>query len=61
MDLRKIKKLIELVEDSGITEIEVKSGEEAVRIVRPGGNVMVSTPAQPAVVGTSTASQQPEP
>jgi len=32
MDLRKIKKLIELVEESGIAELEVKSGEEAVRI-----------------------------
>ncbi len=32
MDLRKIKKLIELVEESGIVELEVKSGEEAVRI-----------------------------
>lgn len=32
MDLRKVKKLIELVEESGIAELEVKSGEEAVRI-----------------------------
>lgn len=32
MDLRKIKKLIELVEESGIAELEVKSGEETVRI-----------------------------
>jgi len=32
LDLRKIKKLIELVEESGIAELEVKSGEEAVRI-----------------------------
>ena len=30
MDLRKVKKLIELVEESGIREIEVKSGDEAV-------------------------------
>lgn len=39
MDLRKIKKLIELVEESGIAELEVKSGEEAVRITMapPGG------------------------
>lgn len=35
MDLRKIKKLIELVEESGIAELEVKSGDEAVRIARP--------------------------
>ena len=32
MDLRKVKKLIELVAESGIREIEVKSGDEAVRI-----------------------------
>ena len=34
MDLRKIKKLIELVEESGITELQVRSGEEEVRISR---------------------------
>ena len=36
MDLRKIKKLIELLEESGIGEIEIKEGEEAVRISRLG-------------------------
>ncbi len=35
MDLRKIKKLIELLEESGITELEVKNGDESVRIARP--------------------------
>jgi acetyl-CoA carboxylase biotin carboxyl carrier protein len=35
MDLRKIKKLIELVEESGISELEVRDGEETIRIVRP--------------------------
>lgn len=35
MDLRKIKKLIELVEESGISELEVHKGDESVRIVRP--------------------------
>jgi acetyl-CoA carboxylase biotin carboxyl carrier protein len=34
MDIRKIKKLIELLEESGIAEIEIKEGEEAVRITR---------------------------
>jgi acetyl-CoA carboxylase biotin carboxyl carrier protein len=34
MDIRKIKKLIELLEESGISEIEIKEGEEAVRISR---------------------------
>jgi len=40
MDIRKIKKLIELLEESGIAEIEIKEGEEAVRISRmPAGAI----------------------
>ncbi|HEX7199588.1 MAG TPA: acetyl-CoA carboxylase biotin carboxyl carrier protein [Dongiaceae bacterium] len=41
MDIRKIKKLIELLEESGIAEIEIKEGEEAVRISRmpPAGSL----------------------
>ena len=38
MDIRKIKKLIELLEESGIAEIEIKEGEEAVRISRMSVN-----------------------
>jgi acetyl-CoA carboxylase biotin carboxyl carrier protein len=38
MDIRKIKKLIELLEESGIAEIEIKEGEEAVRISRMAAN-----------------------
>ena len=34
MDIRKIKRLIELLEESGINEIEIKEGEESVRISR---------------------------
>lgn len=37
MDLRKLKTLIDLVEGSGITELEVTEGEEKVRIVKSGG------------------------
>jgi acetyl-CoA carboxylase biotin carboxyl carrier protein len=45
MDIRKIKKLIELLEESGIAEIEIKEGEEAVRISRmPTGNIMPGYP-----------------
>ncbi|MBL6749459.1 MAG: acetyl-CoA carboxylase biotin carboxyl carrier protein [Nevskia sp.] len=40
MDLRKIKTLIELVEESGISELEVKEGEESVRISRNPGGMM---------------------
>lgn len=37
MDLRKLKKLIDLVQESGIAELEVKEGEESVRITRAVG------------------------
>jgi acetyl-CoA carboxylase biotin carboxyl carrier protein len=48
MDIRKIKKLIELLEESGIAEIEIKEGEEAVRISRmPTGVHAVPTYAMP--------------
>ena len=43
MDIRKIKKLIELLEESGIAEIEIKEGEEGVRISRmPGAGAAAS-------------------
>ena len=38
MDIRKVKKLIELLEESGIAEIEIKEGEESVRISRQGSH-----------------------
>ena len=42
MDIRKVKKLIELLEESGVAEIEIKEGEESVRISRHG-NAPVTT------------------
>ena len=46
MDIRKIKKLIELLEDSDVAEIEIVEGEESVRIARASSApVMLSTPA----------------
>jgi acetyl-CoA carboxylase biotin carboxyl carrier protein len=45
MDIRKIKKLIELLEESGISELEIKEGEESVRISRQSSSV--HTMAQP--------------
>ena len=39
MDIRKIKKLIELVEESGIAELEISEGEESVRISRNGAGI----------------------
>ena len=41
MDIRKIKKLIELLEESSLTEIEILEGEESVRLVRGGGGGQV--------------------
>lgn len=46
MDLRKIKKLIDLLEESNLAEIEIKEGEESVRLARvPKGGVAMSLPA----------------
>jgi len=54
MDIRKVKKLIELLEESGINEIEIKEGEESVRISRtPAGGVPQMSyyaPPMPAAV-----------
>jgi len=45
MDIRKVKKLIELLEESGIAESEIKEGEESVRISRmPSGAVAMQAP-----------------
>ena len=53
MDIRKVKKLIELLDDSGIAEIEITEGEESVRISRyaagtPVAAAPVAAPAAPA-------------
>lgn len=50
MDLRKIKKLIALVEESGISELEVRDGDEAIRIARPA-------PLSPAAVAEAGVAQ----
>ncbi|MGB0965376.1 MAG: acetyl-CoA carboxylase biotin carboxyl carrier protein [Litorivicinus sp.] len=59
MDIRKIKKLIELLHDSDVHEIEIKEGEEAVRITRTSANVApVAAPvavAAPAPVAAPAA------
>jgi acetyl-CoA carboxylase biotin carboxyl carrier protein len=54
MDLRKLKKLIDLVQESGIGEIEITEGEEKVRISRQGpagAPVMMSPQMQPMAYG----------
>ncbi|KAF1697216.1 acetyl-CoA carboxylase, biotin carboxyl carrier protein [Pseudoxanthomonas jiangsuensis] len=45
MDLRKIKKLIDLLEESNLAEIEIKEGEESVRLSRIPTGVAVAAPA----------------
>ena len=46
MDIRKVKKLIELLEESGIAEIEINEGEESVRISRYSPNAPAAAPVQ---------------
>ncbi|MEX2480294.1 MAG: acetyl-CoA carboxylase biotin carboxyl carrier protein [Gammaproteobacteria bacterium] len=48
MDIRKVKKLIELLEESGIAEIEIREGEESVRISRGMPGAHYPPPAPPA-------------
>ncbi|CAH0991457.1 Biotin carboxyl carrier protein of acetyl-CoA carboxylase [Sinobacterium norvegicum] len=50
MDIRKVKKLIELLEESNIDELEIKEGEESVRISRNGSSATAPVYAQPAAV-----------
>jgi acetyl-CoA carboxylase biotin carboxyl carrier protein len=57
MDIRKVKKLIELLEESGIAEIEIKEGEESVRITR--GNI-APIAAQPIVPAAAPPHREPE-
>lgn len=54
MDIRKVKKLIELLEESGIDELEIREGEESVRISRHS-----KTPAQPYYAPAPIAAPAP--
>jgi acetyl-CoA carboxylase biotin carboxyl carrier protein len=50
MDLRKLKKLIDLVQESGIAELEITEGEEKVKIVKGGVVTMAAAPQPVAAV-----------
>jgi acetyl-CoA carboxylase biotin carboxyl carrier protein len=50
MDLRKLKKLIDLVQESGIAELEITEGEEKVKIVKGGAVSGSAAPAAAALV-----------
>jgi len=70
MDIRKVKKLIELLDESGIAEIEIVEGEESVRISRYPKNMppfvappvatVAQTAAAPSVTATPVAAAEPE-
>ncbi|HKJ75658.1 MAG TPA: acetyl-CoA carboxylase biotin carboxyl carrier protein [Gammaproteobacteria bacterium] len=66
MDIRKVKKLIELLEESGIAEIEIHEGEESVRISRESQNVaapapIAAAPAAPPAPAAAPAAEEPAP
>jgi len=69
MDIRKVKKLIELLEESGISELEISEGEESVRISRhprtamqlPMAAAMPMTAAPPAPATPATAAGEHKP
>jgi acetyl-CoA carboxylase biotin carboxyl carrier protein len=57
MDLRKLKKLIDLVQESGIAELEITEGEEKVKIVKGGGISVV--PAASSAAAPMSAPEAP--
>lgn len=67
MDIRKVKKLIELLEESGVAEIEIKEGEESVRITRAVAPMMapaqmvapVAAAAAPVAASVAISEEQP--
>ena len=62
MDIRKVKKLIELLEESGIDELEIREGEESVRISRHGKQAAMPQQvyaAAPAPVAAAPAAAAP--
>lgn len=58
MDIRKIKKLIEIIEESGIAELEIKEGEESIRINRYSSAPVAYAPA-PVAAAPSAAPAAP--
>lgn len=61
MDLRKIKKLIDLLEESNLSELEIKEGEEVVRLSRvPKGGIAVAAPQPVAAAPAAVAAPAPQ-
>jgi acetyl-CoA carboxylase biotin carboxyl carrier protein len=61
MDLRKLKKLIDLVQESGIAELEITEGEEKVRIARGGAVSVIPLAVGAPVAAASTGAVTPPP
>ena len=62
MDIRKVRALIELVQESGVAELEIKEGEETVRISRfPQGGMTVAMPPAPMMMPASPGGDAPKP
>ncbi len=62
MDIRKVKKLIELLEESGIAELEIQEGEESVRIRRyPSAEQVQYAPAPAQIVRDAPMAPNPGP
>ena len=57
MDIRKVKKLIEMLENSNLEEIEIQEGEESVRLVKSNGNLANTSSDQSIVVSQTSASE----
>jgi len=55
MDIRKVKKLIELLEESGIAEIEITEGDDAVRISRYPASMPAAAPVMPQQIAAPVA------
>ena len=56
MDIRKVKKLIEMLEESQLNEIEIKEGEESVKLVKA-----ISVPVQEQIVTSNAVTPAPQP
>ena len=64
MDIRKVKRLIELLDESGIAELEITEGEDSVRISRnvsPGVAIAPAAPVQAAPAAPAAAASAPPP
>ena len=59
MDIRKVKKLIELLEESGIDELEIREGEESVRISRHSKQAFVQQPVYASAPAPAAAPAAP--